>query len=73
MADWIEKPAEYDHNKSLHENKQRSRGVVECRCGTGVNLRAAMQRPFYAAECPACGQLFNLSGQELRPVEEWED
>ena len=72
MADWIERPAEYEPSASLAENKRRPRGIVRCHCGSGVSLNNAMYPPDYAAACEKCGQLFNLSGQELRPRDEWE-
>jgi hypothetical protein len=73
MPDWIEKPAEYDDTKSLHENKQRSRGVLRCHCGAAVDLRGAMYGPDYAAECGKCKQLYNLTGQQLIPRDQWEE
>ena len=71
--DWIERPAEYDDNKSLRENKQRSRGILRCHCGEPVDLQGAMHGPDYAAECDKCGQLYNLVGQQLRPRDQWEE
>jgi hypothetical protein len=73
MPDWIEPPAEYDHSKTLHENKQRSRGILRCHCGGHVDLYAAAHAPDYAAECPRCDALYNLSGQELLPKAQWEE
>jgi hypothetical protein len=70
--EWVEKPAEYDHNKSLHENKKRSRGILRCHCGNNVDLHAAQFAPDYVAKCDQCGQLFNLVGQELIPRNQWE-
>lgn len=73
MPTWIEKPEEYDHTKSLAANKCRDRGTVRCPCGDGVNLGNAVYGPRYAAQCDSCGQLFNLSGQELVPECQWEE
>lgn len=72
-AEWITPPAEYDDSKSLYENKQRDRGTVKCNCGEGVSLNDAARGPNYSAQCQKCGQLFNLSGQQLAPKEQWEE
>jgi len=71
-TEWIEKPAEYDFNKTPYENKRRSRGVVQCHCGDGVDLAPAMRPPSFSAQC-ACGQRFNLVGQQLAPYNQWEE
>lgn len=73
MANWITEPAEYDHTKTLYENKQRDRGTIRCTCGAAVPLDGALYAPSYAADCDQCGALYNLSGQALRAQSEWED
>ena len=71
MITWIKEPVEYDWTKTHRENKLRSRGIVRCHCGEPVELGPAALPPRYYAACDKCGTLFNLCGQELRPLNEW--
>lgn len=73
MATWIEHPAAYDDKLTAAQNRLRPRGIVRCPCSAPVSLDDAVYGPDYAAACDRCGQLFNLSGQELRPKREWEE
>ena len=72
-APFVREPAPYDDTKSLRENKQRDRGAVRCYCGCEVDLFDALHGPDYAAECPSCGALYNLTGQALEPRANWEE
>ena len=72
MPKWIKEPDPYDHNKTLKENKTRSRGIIACnKCKTPVHLGAAMWGPDYCAQCNKCDTLYNLGGQELKPKDQW--
>jgi hypothetical protein len=42
--------------------------TIKCHCGSEVELTDALTN-----ECDGCGQLYNGGGQQLRPVEEWEE
>ena len=44
--------------------------IGKCECGNEVML---MDQHMGAAECPECGQWYNLFGQKLKPPEDWED
>jgi hypothetical protein len=73
-AQFIIPPADYDDTKSKMWNRYRDRGTISCTaCGAPVNLSSAAHGPDYAAACPSCGSLYNLSGQGLRPKSEWEE
>lgn len=72
-ANYVRVPAPYSDALSSRENKLRDRGSVRCSCGDEVNLDGALYPPHYAASCDGCGQLFNLSGQELAPRAQWEE
>lgn len=68
MATWIRKPAPYDDNKSLQENRERDRGSVKCPCcGHEVNMQMG------DTDCEHCGQMFNASGQSLVDPSLWEE
>ena len=68
MTTWIRKPAEYDGEKTLEQNRWRDRGSVECpTCGREHNLERG------DSDCTHCGQMFNCVGQALKPPEQWED
>lgn len=41
-----------------------------CHCGNEVYLHDMY---YGACQCDQCGQWYNLSGQELRPPEDWEE
>jgi len=74
MTEWIKSPDPYDNTKTLRENKTRDRGTIECnQCGSPVKLNAAMYPPDYCAQCDKCNCLYNLSGQELKPKDQWEE
>lgn len=40
---------------------------IICSCGTTVYLDS------FTNECPTCGKLYNIFGQELAPVDEWDE
>ena len=40
---------------------------ITCDCGTTVYLDG------FTNECPECGKMYNGFGQELAPVDEWDD
>jgi hypothetical protein len=72
-ATFIVPPTEWDDTKPKMWNRYRDRGTIRCTCGGEVNLSGAAHGPDYAASCPQCGALYNLSGQALRPKAEWEE
>lgn len=41
-----------------------------CHCGQEMEL---INEYMGACECPKCGRWYNLFGQELKPVKEWDD
>lgn len=41
-----------------------------CHCGNRVDL---YDMYYGACQCDVCGQWYNLSGQELRPPEDWQE
>lgn len=43
--------------------------INKCKCGLEFGLYSEYMG---ACECPACGQWYNLSGQELLPPEQWD-
>jgi ssDNA-binding Zn-finger/Zn-ribbon topoisomerase 1 len=66
MTTWIRKPADYDGNKSLEENRWRDRGAVKCpQCSHTVDLERG------DTECENCDQMFNAVGQALAPPCQW--
>lgn len=73
MTEWITQPQARDENKSPLANKHRDRGSIRCACGAAVSLNDAAHAPDYAAGCPRCGGLYNLSGQALRARSQWEE
>lgn len=50
------------HNEDIHNNS-----FIICTCGTTVYLDS------FTNECDGCEKLYNNFGQELAPVEEWEE
>ena len=55
-------------HKYKHWNRDNPYGT--CHCGERVELVNEYRG---ACQCPNCGQWYNLSGQELKPVDEWEE
>lgn len=43
--------------------------INKCKCGYEFDLYSQYMG---ACECPACGQWYNLSGQELLPPDQWD-
>lgn len=44
----------------------------ECLCGEQIDM--ILNRDAYdTIECPTCNRLYNSSGQELRPRDQWEE
>lgn len=48
----------------------RDNAYGTCHCGNRVDL---YDMYYGACQCDECGQWYNLSGQELRPPEDWEE
>ena len=53
-------------NILIHDTKGRIVARI-CHCGAEVELGA------FTCECDHCGRLYNWAGQELRPVDQWEE
>ena len=67
MTIWKRKPAAYDDDKTLQQNRDRDRGAVKCpTCGATHDLEMG------DSEC-SCGQEFNGNGQALVPRSQWEE
>lgn len=54
--------------KTTYAVKEPAHGT--CHCGSEVYLSGGY---YGACQCDECGQWYNLSGQELRPPEDWEE
>jgi hypothetical protein len=48
------------------ENNMVISKTVICQCGTEIEICA------FTNDCPTCGNLYNMCGQELAPVEDWD-
>jgi hypothetical protein len=69
----MEHPEKYPYAwKKIEKCVRRFRNPASgvCKCGTRILLTNDYMG---ACECPECGQWWNLSGQELKPVERWND
>ena len=53
--------------KNIQRDKQGRVESGTCHCGQKVWLGA------FTCECDHCGRLYNWAGQELMPVEHWEE
>lgn len=67
MPAYIRKPADYDDSKTLEQNRWRDRGSVRCNCGKEHDLERG------DSNCDNCGQMFNCVGQQLKPMDQWEE
>ena len=53
--------------KNIQRDEQGRVVSGTCHCGQKVWLGA------FTCECDRCGRLYNWAGQELMPVEHWEE
>ena len=53
--------------KNIQRDKEGRVVSGTCHCGRKVWLGA------FTCECDHCGRLYNWAGQELMPVEHWEE
>ena len=54
--------------KDVRKYKEPATGI--CNCGHKIYLQ---NEYLGACECPECGQWWNLFGQELKPLSQWND